>query len=95
MIGHLAGRKLVGQRLTANERQETLIPENRIDVYSRLPNRIAAKAGSLVVRNRSSRLIPKRIEVKPIVRREPGIMFQTIDVALSPMLNVFGAMVAT
>ncbi len=52
MIGHLAGRKLVGQRLTANERQETLIPENRIDVYSRLPNRIAAKAGSLAVRNR-------------------------------------------
>src|SRR5438132_14012634 len=38
--------------------------------------------------------IPKRVKIKPIVRREPGIMFQTIDVALRPMLDVFGAMLA-
>jgi hypothetical protein len=36
--------------------------------------------------------IPERIKVKPIVRRQSGIMFQAIDVALRPMLDVFRAM---
>ena len=39
-------------------------------------------------------LIPKRIEIKPIVRRKSGVMFQTIDITLRPMLDVFGTMVA-
>ena len=39
-------------------------------------------------------LIPKRIEIKPIIRRQSGVMFQTIDITLRPMLDVFGAAVA-
>ena len=40
------------------------------------------------------RLIPKRIKIKPIVRRNPGVMLETIDITLRPMLDVFGATVA-
>src|SRR5207248_7111628 len=40
------------------------------------------------------RLIPKRIEIKPIVRRKPGVMLKAIDITLCPMLNVFGAAIA-
>ena len=39
-------------------------------------------------------LIPKRIEIKPIVRRKPGVMLETIDITLRPMLDVFSAAVA-
>src|SRR5438477_13177013 len=41
-----------------------------------------------------ARLIPKRIKIKPIVRRKPGVMLETIDITLRPMLDVFGATVA-
>jgi hypothetical protein len=40
------------------------------------------------------RLIPKRIKIKPIVRCKSGVMLETIDIALRPMLDVFGAVVA-
>src|SRR5207253_10137868 len=40
-----------------------------------------------------ARLIPKRIKIKPIVRRKPGVMLETIDITLRPMLDVFGAAV--
>ena len=39
-------------------------------------------------------LIPKRIEIKPIIRRQSGVMFQTIDITLRPMLDVLGTAVA-
>ena len=39
-------------------------------------------------------LIPKWIEIKPIVRCKPGVVFQAIDVTLNPPLYVFGAVVA-
>src|SRR5437763_15572821 len=40
------------------------------------------------------RLIPKRIKIKPIVRRKPGVMLETINITLRPMVDVFGAAVA-
>src|SRR5207248_10765422 len=41
-----------------------------------------------------SRLIPKRIKVKPIVRCKPRVILETIDVTLRPMLDVFSPAVA-
>jgi hypothetical protein len=40
------------------------------------------------------RLIPKWIKIKPIVRRKPGVMLETIDITLRPIFDVFGAVVA-
>src|ERR1700748_3031245 len=42
----------------------------------------------------SSPLIPEAVKVEPIVWSEPGIMFQSIDITLRPMLNAFGPMLA-
>src|SRR5437762_6812492 len=39
-------------------------------------------------------LVPKRIEVKPVIRRKARVMLQALGVALHPKLNVFGAMIA-
>src|SRR6266513_664439 len=39
-------------------------------------------------------LIPKWIEIEPIVRRKPGVILETIDITLRPMLDVFGVAVA-
>ncbi len=40
------------------------------------------------------RFVPKRIEVKPVVRRKTRVMLEALGVALCPELNVFGAMIA-
>src|SRR6266487_4724274 len=37
-------------------------------------------------------LIPERIKVEPVVRRQPRIMLQSLDVALHPRLDLLGAM---
>src|SRR5947207_6921576 len=37
-----------------------------------------------------SALIPKRIEVKPVVWRATDVVLQPLGIALRPMLNVFG-----
>jgi hypothetical protein len=39
-------------------------------------------------------LIPKWIEIEPVVRRKPRVMLQAIDVALHPMLDVLRPPVA-
>ena len=39
-------------------------------------------------------LIPKRVKVKPVVRRKPHVMLQPLDIALRPMLDVAGAVIA-
>src|SRR6266496_3941558 len=55
------------------------------------PRRVRSLADKMAV---LQRLIPKRIKIKPIVRRNPGVMLETIDITLRPMLDVFGATVA-
>src|SRR5882724_4534633 len=39
-------------------------------------------------------LIPERIKVEPVVRRQTRIMLQPLDVALHPRLNILGAMLS-
>src|SRR2546421_12886624 len=52
--------------------------------------RISALPKAFMQAWKPSELIPKRIEVKPVVRRATGVMLQSLGIALRPMLNVFG-----